>query len=51
MCKDHQSVKKRFPIPSEALVEILYVFFRWMYKMKWTDHKLIKRAPAQIISV
>lgn len=47
--KGHDEVQKKFPISKEMLVEMLYVFFRWMYKFKWTDHKLIKRAPVNVI--
>ena len=27
----------------EVLIDLLYVLFRWMYKNKWTDHKLVRR--------
>lgn len=37
---DHRDA---FPIGKELLVDLLYVLFRWMYKNKWTDHKLVKR--------
>ena len=49
MYRGHEEVKKKFPIPRENLVEIMYVFFRWMYKFKWTDHKLIKRAQTKVL--
>lgn len=41
--KDHELNRQTFPIEKETLVDLLYVLFRWMYKNKWTDHKLIKR--------
>ena len=41
--KEHQNHQEAFPIDKETLIELLYVLFRWMYKNKWTDHKLLKR--------
>jgi len=35
--------KEAFPLEKELLIDLLYVLFRWMYKNKWTDHKLIRR--------
>jgi hypothetical protein len=32
-----------FPLDKQLLIDLLYVLFRWMYKNKWTDHKLVKR--------
>lgn len=45
--KGHEEVEKRFPIPMKTLLELLSVFFRWMYKFKWTDHKVIKRSSSK----
>ncbi len=33
-----------FPLEKDTLIELLYVLFRWMYKNKWTDHKLVRRS-------
>jgi hypothetical protein len=41
---------EEFPIPKDLLIDLLFVLFRWMYKNKWTDHKLVRRAPEDIKS-
>lgn len=37
--------KEEFPMEKDLLIDLLYVLFRWMYKNKWTDHKLVRRNP------
>ena len=39
--------QQAFPLDKDTLVNLLYVLFRWMYKNKWTDHKLVKRNSDQ----
>lgn len=41
--RDFENHKEAFPLDKETLIELLFVLFRWMYKHKWTDHKLIRR--------
>ena len=36
--------RELFPMEKELLIDLLYVLFRWMYKNKWTDHKLVRRS-------
>ena len=43
LCKNHEGNKAIFPIERDLLIELMFLLFRWMYKNKWTDHKLIKR--------
>ena len=45
MCHKHDEIVEKFPIKKDTLIDLTYVLFRWMYKAKWTDHKLIKRIP------
>lgn len=42
-----EQYKELFPLDKEILISLLFILFRWMYKNKWTDHKLIKRTPEQ----
>ena len=42
--RDLENYKDSFPIEKDLLIDLLYVLFRWMYKNKWTDHKLVKRS-------
>ncbi len=35
--------KEVFPLEKSLLIDLLYVLFRWMYKNKWTDHKLVRK--------
>ena len=42
--RDLDDHKGAFPLEKELLVDLLYVLFRWMYKNKWTDHKLVRRS-------
>ena len=37
---EHQD---EFPFERKSLVDLVYILFKWMYKNKWTDHKLIRR--------
>jgi hypothetical protein len=39
-----------FPLEKDTLIDLLYVLFRWMYKNKWTDHKLVKRSSEQEVN-
>jgi len=41
--RDLDNNKEAFPIDKPTLIDLLYIMFRWMYKNKWTDHKLIRR--------
>lgn len=41
--RELENYRERFPLEKETLIDLLYVLFRWMYKNKWTDHKLIRR--------
>lgn len=43
MVRELEDNQDRFPLTRELLIELLFVLFRWMYKNKWTDHKLVKR--------
>lgn len=43
MVRELDDNQDRFPLTREMLIELLFVLFRWMYKNKWTDHKLVKR--------
>ena len=43
MVRDLEQHKEAFPLDKELLIDLLYVLFRWMYKSKWTDHKLVRR--------
>jgi hypothetical protein len=45
--KDHELHRLTYPLEKETLVDLLYVLFRWMYKNKWTDHKLLRRTSEQ----
>lgn len=49
MCRGHPEKMEKYPIDTETLIALLYVLFRWMYKMKWTDHKLIKRSKHNLV--
>jgi hypothetical protein len=42
--RELENNRARFPLEKESLIELLFVLFRWMYKNKWTDHKLIRRS-------
>lgn len=35
---------QEYPLTKGTLIELLFILFCWMYKNKWTDHKLVKRA-------
>ena len=41
----HKHDKEKYPLSGETLKEMIFVLFRWMYKNKWTDHKLAKAPP------
>jgi glutamine synthetase adenylyltransferase len=43
ICHDHEKNKKMFPIERKTLISLMFTLFRWMYKNKWTDHKLLKK--------
>ena len=45
--RDLEYNREAFPIDKELLIELLYILFRWMYKNKWTDHKLVRRTSAE----
>ncbi len=36
------SLNEKFPLSRDVLIELIYLLFRWMFKNKWTDHKLVK---------
>jgi hypothetical protein len=42
--RELETHRDAFPLDKELLIDLLYVLFRWMYKNKWTDHKLVKRS-------
>jgi hypothetical protein len=42
--RELENHREEFPLEKELLVDLLYVLFRWMYKNKWTDHKLVRRS-------
>lgn len=44
MVRELEEYTEKYPLTRELLIELLFVMFRWMYKNKWTDHKLVKRA-------
>ena len=50
MCRYHEKIMEKFPLSKEVLISMVYVLFRWMYKSKWTDHKLIRRSNSKCIS-
>ena len=41
--REFEEYKAKYPLSKEILIDLLYVLFRWMYKNKWTDHKLVRR--------
>ena len=41
--RESEEHKAEYPLSKETLIDLLYVLFRWMYKNKWTDHKLVRR--------
>ena len=43
MVRELEEYTEKYPLTREMLIELLFVLFRWMYKNKWTDHKLVKR--------
>lgn len=43
MVRELEEYNDKYPLTRELLIELLFVLFRWMYKNKWTDHKLVKR--------
>ena len=43
MVRELDEYTDKYPLTRELLIELLFVLFRWMYKNKWTDHKLVKR--------
>jgi hypothetical protein len=43
MVRELEDYTEKYPLTREMLIELLFVLFRWMYKNKWTDHKLVKR--------
>ena len=45
MVRELQEYTDKYPLTRELLIELLFVLFRWMYKNKWTDHKLVRRGP------
>ena len=50
LCKNYENYKEKFPLEKEVMISLTYVLFRWMYKNKWTDHKLIRRSNSKLIS-
>lgn len=48
MVREFDNNKEEFPMEKDTFVDLLYVLFRWMYKNKWTDHKLVRRIPIPI---
>lgn len=49
MCKTHEQRKNKYPLSSSHLKDIVKVLWRWMYKNKWTDHKLIERKKRNLV--
>lgn len=46
MCHSHEKNSETFPLPKETVIDLMHVFFRWMYRWKWTEHKLVKRSSS-----
>lgn len=49
MCHKHEENMGEFPLGKETIIELMYVLFRWMYKSKWTDHKLVKKGSTKTV--
>ena len=50
MVRELDDNRDKFPLSRDLLIELMFVLFRWMYKNKFTDHKLVRRGVEQQVN-